>query len=90
MPDTKRDPCVPELGLWERADIQFGKITIVANVLYAAITGVFRGKSSPKAYSSHLLATAVRTLIDRLSIRQNQYVHPCHRFLLSDMNNGMP
>ncbi|KAJ5975701.1 hypothetical protein N7481_009408 [Penicillium waksmanii] len=75
MPDTKRDPMVPELGLWERADVQLGKITIVANVLYAAITGVFRGKSSPKFYSSHLLATAVRTLVDRLSVRQNQYLN---------------
>ncbi|CAI7642449.1 unnamed protein product [Penicillium pancosmium] len=75
MSDTKRDPMVPELGLWERADLQLGKVTLLANVLYAAITGVFRGKSSPKFYSSHLLATAIRTMVDRLSVRQSQYMN---------------
>lgn len=80
---------VPQLGLWERADVQLGKVTILANVLYAAFTGVFRGKSSPKFYSSHLLATAVRTLIDRLSVRQNQYVHSCHRLFLLKINDAL-
>lgn len=67
---------VPELGFWERADVQLGKLNILANVLYAAITGVFRGKSSPKFYSAHLLATAIRTTVDRYSARQTQYMSP--------------
>lgn len=71
---------VPELGFWERADVQLGKLNILANVLYAAITGVFRGKSSPKFYSAHLLATAIRTTVDRYSARQTQYVWKCSRY----------
>lgn len=76
MADSKKNPMVPQLGLWERADIQLGKLSVLANVLYAAITGVFRGKSSPKLYKNHILAALIRASVDRFSARQNQYVHP--------------
>ncbi|KAJ5082428.1 hypothetical protein N7532_011471 [Penicillium argentinense] len=76
MADTRKDPMVPELGFWERTDARLGQLNLFVNVLYAAITGVFRGKSSPKAYKTHLLATAIRTMVDRFSARQVQYLSP--------------
>lgn len=77
---------VPQLGFWERADLRLGQLNILANVLYAAITGVFRGKSSPKFYRSHLIATAIRTMVDRISARQSQYVHPCPNCMLLEID----
>lgn len=74
MSDSKKTVNVPELGFWEKADLPFAHLSIAINVLYAAITGVFRGKGSPKKYSHHLTAAAVRRFCDRLNDRQRQYV----------------
>ncbi|KAJ5167044.1 uncharacterized protein N7482_005825 [Penicillium canariense] len=67
---------VPELGFWEKADISISFASVVVNALYAAITGFFRGKSSPRKYSHHVAAAAIRRMITRLSIRQKQYLDP--------------
>lgn len=71
MADSKVD--VPELGFWEKADLPLAQLTIVANALMAAITGVFRGQASPKKYSHHVIAAAIRRTCDRISDRQKQY-----------------
>lgn len=74
MSDSKEITNVPQLGFWERADLPFAQLSIAINVLYAAITGVFRGKGSPRKYSHHLTAAAVRRFCDRLTDRQRQCV----------------
>jgi hypothetical protein len=71
MADSKID--VPELGFWEKADLPLAQLTIAANALMAAITGVFRGQASPKKYSHHIMAAAIRRMCDRTSDRQKQY-----------------
>jgi hypothetical protein len=65
---------VPELGFWEKADIPFLHLSVFASMVYSAITGVFRGKASPKRYDHHVLSGLIRKLVDRRSDRQTQYV----------------
>lgn len=77
MATSKSD--TPELGFWEKVDLPFAQLSIFASVLYAAITGVFRGKDSPKKYSHHIMTAAVRKAITRLTDRQNQYVSSTNR-----------
>ncbi|KAJ5826835.1 hypothetical protein N7447_003598 [Penicillium robsamsonii] len=67
---------IPQLGLWERADIPFMHLSVYASMVYAAITGVFRGKGSPKRYDHHVLTAVFRKVIDRRSDRQIQYLTP--------------
>lgn len=74
MPDSKNVVQVPQLGFWEKADLPFVHASVIVNALYAAITGFFRGKSSPKKYSHHVTAAAIRKMVNRVSIRQKQYV----------------
>ncbi|KAJ6180979.1 hypothetical protein N7519_011440 [Penicillium mononematosum] len=65
---------VPQLGLWEKADIPFLHLSMYASMVYAAITGVFRGKASPKRYDHHVLSAVIRKIVDRRSDRQTQYL----------------
>ncbi|KAJ5511842.1 Alpha/beta hydrolase fold-3 [Penicillium expansum] len=65
---------VPQLGFWEKADIPFLHLSLYASMVYAAITGVFRGKDSPKRYDHHILAAVIRKMVDRRSDRQTQYL----------------
>lgn len=74
MPDSKNVVQVPQLGFWEKADLPFIQASVVVQALYAAITGFFRGKAGPRKYSHHVTAAAIRGLINRISIRQKQYV----------------
>ncbi|CRL22773.1 unnamed protein product [Penicillium camemberti] len=67
---------VPQLGFWEKADIPFVHLSMYASMVYAAITGVFRGKASPKRYDHHILAAVIRKIVDRRSTRQTQYLVP--------------
>ncbi|CAI7628806.1 unnamed protein product [Penicillium glandicola] len=64
---------VPQLGFWEKADVPFLHLSIYASMVYAAITGVFRGKASPKRYDHHVLAAVIRKIVNRRSDRQTQY-----------------
>lgn len=64
---------IPQLGFWEKADLPFAHLSIFASVLYHAITGVFRGKASPKRYDHHIMTAMIRKLLDRTSDRQKQY-----------------
>ncbi|KAJ5985918.1 hypothetical protein N7499_007793 [Penicillium canescens] len=66
---------IPQLGFWEKADLPFAHLSIFASVLYHAITGVFRGKASPKRYDHHVMAAMIRKLVDRTSDRQKQYLN---------------
>lgn len=74
MPESKNVIQLPELGFWEKADLPFVHASVVVQALYAAITGLFRGKSSPRKYSHHVTAAAIRGMVGRISIRQKQYV----------------
>lgn len=71
MPQSKD---IPQLGFWEWADLPFVKLSIYGTMLYAAITGAFRGKASPKKFSHHLITAAVRKYTDRTTLRQKQCV----------------
>lgn len=64
----------PELGFWEKADLQIGRLSVIATTLYAAITGVFRGSTAPKKLRHHIIAAATRKSITRFSSRQQKYV----------------
>ncbi|GLI72018.1 hypothetical protein PoHVEF18_000185 [Penicillium ochrochloron] len=76
MPESKNVIQLPELGFWEKADLPFVHASVVVQALYAAITGLFRGKSSPRKYSHHVAAAAIRGMVGRISIRQKQYIDP--------------
>lgn len=78
MSTSKKITNVPVLGFWEKADLPFAQLSIVVNTLFAAITGVFRGKGSPKKFSHHLTAAAIRRFCDRLTDRQRQCVLYCY------------
>lgn len=65
---------VPQLGFWEKADIPFLHLSTYASLVYAAITGVFRGKASPKRYDHYVLSAVIRKVVERRSDRQTQYV----------------
>ncbi|KAJ5618959.1 hypothetical protein N7510_002943 [Penicillium lagena] len=71
--DAKYDD-TPKLTLWEKVDLPFARFAILASTLYAALTGVFRDKSYPTKFSHHIIAAAVRKLVNRVSDRQNQYL----------------
>jgi hypothetical protein len=63
-----------KLSFWERADIPFLHLSLYASMVYAAVTGVFRGKASPKRYDHHVVASVIRKLVDRSTDKQKQYV----------------
>ncbi|KAJ6145792.1 hypothetical protein N7470_009687 [Penicillium chermesinum] len=63
---------VPELGLFEKADIPLVQVSTGLSLLFAALTGVFRGKASPRYYRHHVQAAAIRTFVDRISHRQQK------------------
>jgi hypothetical protein len=71
--DPKYDD-TPQLGFWEKADLPFARLAIVATALYAALTGVFRGKSYPAKFKHHIIATTVRKSTTRMSDLQMQCV----------------
>ncbi|KAF7714247.1 Alpha/beta hydrolase fold-3 domain-containing protein [Penicillium ucsense] len=76
MADVKSTDQVPQLGFWEKVDLPLGQATVLVHSLFAAITGLFRGQGSPKVFSHHVTAAAIRTMVDRLSVRQAQYMSP--------------
>jgi hypothetical protein len=80
--DPKYDD-TPKLTLWEKIDLPFARFAVVASALYAALTGVFRGKSYPAKFSHHVIAATVRKVISRLSDQQNQCVTLSRRGVLS-------
>lgn len=84
MAVSKRNVNVPDLGFWEKADLPFAQLSIAVNALFAAITGVFRGKGSPKKFSHHITAAAVRRFCDRCTDRQRQCVCPIYPASLGD------
>ncbi|KAJ5950500.1 uncharacterized protein N7479_008913 [Penicillium vulpinum] len=65
---------IPKLGFWEKADIPLMRLSVFANLLYAAITGVFRGKASPRRYDHYIMASVIRGMVDRTTDRQIQYI----------------
>ena len=74
MSEYKKGVDVPELGFWERLDLPFVRLAVTLNVLFAAATGVFRGKASPKKFKHHVIASAIRKMSERVSYRQQQCV----------------
>ncbi|KAJ5135458.1 uncharacterized protein N7515_004736 [Penicillium bovifimosum] len=63
------------LSFWEKADIPFVHLSLYASMLYAAVTGIFRGKASPKRYDHHIIASVIRKLVDRSTDKQKQYIN---------------
>lgn len=73
---------VPQLSFWEKANIPFLHLSMYATMMYAATTGLFRGKASPKRYDQHILAAVTRGIFDRRSDKQMKYVFLSHSKLL--------
>ena len=73
MPSNEDGPG-PQLGFWEKADIPFMYLSLCGSLVYAAITGVFRGKASPRRYDQYVKSAVIRKLLTRRSDRQMQYV----------------
>ncbi|KAG0154955.1 Steryl acetyl hydrolase 1 [Penicillium digitatum] len=65
---------VPQLSFWEKANIPFLHLSMYATMMYAATTGLFRGKASPKRYDQHILAAVTRGIFDRRSDKQMKYL----------------
>lgn len=71
---------VPDLGAFEKADLQLVKLNLLFTSLFAAFTGVFRGKASPRYYRHHIQAATIRAFTRRMSARQQKfdtYSPPC-------------
>lgn len=62
----------PKLTLFERLDLIPAGLSLIAVGIYAALTGIFRGKSGAKAYSKHISYAVIRRMLYRFSTRQNQ------------------
>ncbi|KAK2744152.1 hypothetical protein FQN57_004412 [Myotisia sp. PD_48] len=66
----------PKLTFFERLDLIPANLSLVAAAVYAAIAGIFRGKSGARYYGKHIHYAVIRRMLWRLSIRQNQYLNP--------------
>ena len=64
----------PSLTQGEKLDLIPASLSLIASGVYAAISGVFRGENGAKYYGKHVSYAVIRTLLDRTSIRQKQYV----------------
>ncbi|KAJ5793871.1 hypothetical protein N7457_000470 [Penicillium paradoxum] len=69
-------PEAVKISFWEKVDLPFLQLSVYATMMYAAVTGVFRGKASPKRYDHYIVASVVRKLVDRSSSLQAQYAQP--------------
>lgn len=69
------NPNNPDLSIWEKLDLVPGYLSVISTLLYGAMTGAFRGKTGAKSYNMHVVHTAVRKMVTRLSPRQAQCVH---------------
>ncbi|KAJ5611973.1 hypothetical protein N7510_005167 [Penicillium lagena] len=73
--DNLKKVNIPRLNFWEKADIPFALLSIVAAALKATVTGVFRDQSSPEKFAHHVKAAVIRRLLDRTSGPQKLYVY---------------
>ena len=64
---------VPQLTFLEKLDLIPAQLSVVAAGIYAAITGIFRGKAGVKSYSKHIQYAVIRHAFSRIAPRQNQY-----------------
>ncbi|KAJ5561653.1 hypothetical protein N7535_003885 [Penicillium sp. DV-2018c] len=64
-----------KLSFWEKADIPFLRLSMYGTMIYAAVTGIFRGKASPKRYDHYVIASVIRKLVDRSTDKQKQYIN---------------
>ena len=62
----------PQITLLEKLDLVPTQLSLVATAIYAAITGVFRGKNGAKSYGKHIGYAVIRQLLARMSTRQTQ------------------
>lgn len=67
-------PDVSKISFWEKVDLPFLQLSLYATMVYASVTGVFRGKASPKRYNQHVMRSVIRKLIDRVTDNQVRYV----------------
>ncbi|KAL1956360.1 hypothetical protein VTO42DRAFT_7343 [Malbranchea cinnamomea] len=66
----------PKLTLLEKLDLIPAQLSVLATAIYAALTGIFRGKSGAKAYGKHIGYAVIRRTLARYSTRQNQWLNP--------------
>ena len=62
----------PQLTLLEKLDLLPAQLSLVATGIYAAITGLFRGKRGAKVYGKHIGYAMIRQTLARMSTRQSQ------------------
>lgn len=75
----------PQLTLLEKLDLVPAQLSLVAAGIYAALTGILRGKNGAKSYGKHIGYAVVRQTLARISTRQNQYVRTLSRWQESDL-----
>lgn len=64
----------PKLTVLEKLDLIPAHLSLLGAVLYASITGIFRGKGGAKYLGKHIQFAFMRRMLWRLSTRQAQYV----------------
>ncbi|GFF39465.1 hypothetical protein IFM58399_05586 [Aspergillus lentulus] len=62
------------LTVWDKLDAFIGWFSLVAEAIYAAATGFFRGPSGADTYHHHLIQAVVKKLTRRFSPLQLQYL----------------
>lgn len=72
-------PLYPVLSIWEKLDFLPAGLSLLATILYNAISGAFRGKGGARTYKLHLARAVIQKLVMRLSFRQSQYVFLLYR-----------
>lgn len=66
----------PGLSLWEKIDLFPALLSILTSTLYGSVTGLFRGKNGTSTYRLHLFRQFLHTGLQRLSLKQTQYLTP--------------
>ncbi|KAM0158616.1 hypothetical protein ACHAPG_004033 [Botrytis cinerea] len=73
----KQKKLVDTLSVAEKVDVVLAYTSILGNAFFSLLTGIWRTRNAKRgSYRRHVLLTAVRTMVRRLSTRQILYVNP--------------
>jgi hypothetical protein len=77
---------ISTMGLVEKAMILPKAGNILLQAFIAAFTGLLRPGGRPSQYSRYITYTAVRTFLNTMTIKQQQYVYPSLSTLISQQD----
>jgi len=74
MSTASHNPAHGQLSLGGKLDLIPAIAFALGTLIYAAITGIFRGDAAASKYDDHVVRTAFRYLLRRLNVAQFQYI----------------